>query len=284
MTYRGSNRAANRPASTIAIIVPMPRGAIRSPVSVTDSRRDSVDPARSESDRGRAQSGRRFKDRSDLRCRRAAHPHGAAGRFAVLDAPRRRGAQFCRHRDYYYRRLVARIAVDPYSSPFASVFLSVCWRPPRSAVAGRLIQSDLDSLCRAIVGLGADFAIQYSVRYRAQRHELHDLKPSLVGAARLVGAPLTLAAFAAAAGFLSFVDRLSRRRRTRLDRRGRHGGGVYRQVDAIAGIAVVFRAARRTGAARLCGACRCRSVSPSPSDIHRCRYFADRARWTAILI
>ncbi len=55
------------------------------------------------------------------------------------------------------------------------------------------------------VGLGADFAIQYSVRYRAQRHELHDLKPSLIGAARLVGAPLTLAAFAAAAGFLSFV-------------------------------------------------------------------------------
>jgi uncharacterized protein len=55
------------------------------------------------------------------------------------------------------------------------------------------------------VGLGADFAIQYSVRYRAQRHELHDLKPSLIGAARLVGAPLTLAALAAAAGFLSFV-------------------------------------------------------------------------------
>jgi hypothetical protein len=55
------------------------------------------------------------------------------------------------------------------------------------------------------VGLGADFGIQYSVRYRAQRHELNDLKPSLIGAARLVGAPLTLAALAAAAGFLSFV-------------------------------------------------------------------------------
>jgi uncharacterized protein len=55
------------------------------------------------------------------------------------------------------------------------------------------------------VGLGADFAIQYSVRYRAQRHELHDLKPSLIGAARLVGAPLMLAALAASAGFLSFV-------------------------------------------------------------------------------
>ncbi|MFY9836067.1 MAG: MMPL family transporter, partial [Xanthobacteraceae bacterium] len=55
------------------------------------------------------------------------------------------------------------------------------------------------------VGLGADFAIQFSMRYRAQRHEKVDLKSALVETARLVGAPLTLAALAAAAGFLSFV-------------------------------------------------------------------------------
>jgi uncharacterized protein len=55
------------------------------------------------------------------------------------------------------------------------------------------------------VGLGADFAIQFSVRYRAQRHELHDLNRALVDGARYVGPPLTLAALAAAAGFLSFV-------------------------------------------------------------------------------
>jgi len=55
------------------------------------------------------------------------------------------------------------------------------------------------------VGLGADFAIQFSVRYRAQRHELHELNPSLVDGTRYVGPPLTLAALAAAAGFLSFV-------------------------------------------------------------------------------
>jgi uncharacterized protein len=55
------------------------------------------------------------------------------------------------------------------------------------------------------VGLGADFAIQFSMRYRAQRHERVDLKSALVETARLVGAPLTLAALAAAAGFLSFV-------------------------------------------------------------------------------
>jgi uncharacterized protein len=55
------------------------------------------------------------------------------------------------------------------------------------------------------VGLGADFAIQFSVRYRAQRHALGELNPALVDGARYVGAPLTLAALAAAAGFLSFA-------------------------------------------------------------------------------
>jgi hopanoid biosynthesis associated RND transporter like protein HpnN len=55
------------------------------------------------------------------------------------------------------------------------------------------------------VGLGADFAIQYSVRHRAERHEIGDLAPALVSAARNVGTPLTLAAAAAAVGFLSFL-------------------------------------------------------------------------------
>src|SRR3984885_5384463 len=55
------------------------------------------------------------------------------------------------------------------------------------------------------VGLGADFAIQYTVRYRAERHDTNDLKRALVGSAEWVGIPLTLAAGAAAAGFLAFT-------------------------------------------------------------------------------
>jgi uncharacterized protein len=55
------------------------------------------------------------------------------------------------------------------------------------------------------VGLGADFAIQFSVRYRAARHENNDLYAALLHAADRVGAPLTLAAGAAVAGFLSFM-------------------------------------------------------------------------------
>lgn len=55
------------------------------------------------------------------------------------------------------------------------------------------------------VGLGADFAVQYTVRYRAQRHEASQLAESLTQSAEIVGVPLTLAAVSAAAGFLSFM-------------------------------------------------------------------------------
>ena len=55
------------------------------------------------------------------------------------------------------------------------------------------------------VGIGVDFGIQYSVRYRAERHELDDLKGAVLQAGKFVGAPLTLAAGATAAGFLSFL-------------------------------------------------------------------------------
>ena len=55
------------------------------------------------------------------------------------------------------------------------------------------------------IGLGVDFGIQFTVRYRAQRHEIDDLKQALLDTASHVGAPLTLAAAATAAGFLSFL-------------------------------------------------------------------------------
>jgi hypothetical protein len=54
------------------------------------------------------------------------------------------------------------------------------------------------------VGLGVDFGIQYSVRYRAERHDVPKLRPALTQAAEKIGVPLTLAAAAVAAGFLSF--------------------------------------------------------------------------------
>jgi hopanoid biosynthesis associated RND transporter like protein HpnN len=55
------------------------------------------------------------------------------------------------------------------------------------------------------VGIGVDFAIQFSVRYRAERYEVNNLRVALANTAKGVGRPLTLAATATACGFLSFL-------------------------------------------------------------------------------
>ena len=55
------------------------------------------------------------------------------------------------------------------------------------------------------VGLGVDFGIQFSVRYRAERHDYPDLRAALRSAALKAGGPLALAAIATAVGFASFL-------------------------------------------------------------------------------
>ncbi|MCB1391850.1 MULTISPECIES: MMPL family transporter [unclassified Nitrobacter] len=55
------------------------------------------------------------------------------------------------------------------------------------------------------VGIGVDFGIQYSVRYRSERFKTNDLEKALLVAAKRSAVPLSLAAMATAAGFLSFL-------------------------------------------------------------------------------
>ena len=55
------------------------------------------------------------------------------------------------------------------------------------------------------VGIGVDFAIQFSVRYRHERHRLGDLQAAIRSAASRVAMPLSLASLATAAGFFSFL-------------------------------------------------------------------------------
>lgn len=55
------------------------------------------------------------------------------------------------------------------------------------------------------VGIGVDFGIQYSVRYRSERFKTNDLEKALLVAAKRSAVPLSLAAMATAAGFLSFM-------------------------------------------------------------------------------
>jgi uncharacterized protein len=90
-----------------------------------------------------------------------------------------------------------------------AVFISLVVGLAMTAALGLLMVGALNliSVYFAVlfVGLGVDFGIQYSVRYRAERHEVDGLREALLHAGRRAGAPLTLAALATAAGFLSFL-------------------------------------------------------------------------------
>src|SRR4029077_5587532 len=55
------------------------------------------------------------------------------------------------------------------------------------------------------IGLAVDFSIQFSVRYRDERHRLGAFPEALRGAGQSIGPALILAAGATAIGFLSFV-------------------------------------------------------------------------------
>ena len=90
-----------------------------------------------------------------------------------------------------------------------AVFLSLLTGLAMTAAFGLMMVSALNPISIAFavlfIGLGVDFGIQYSVRYRAERHDDNRLRPALIAAGRRAGAPLTLAAAATAAGFFSFL-------------------------------------------------------------------------------
>ena len=78
-----------------------------------------------------------------------------------------------------------------------------------TTAVGLLLVGSLNLLSVAFavlfIGLGVDFGIQFSVRYRSERFKDDNLVAALVEAARRVAVPLSLAAMATAAGFLCFL-------------------------------------------------------------------------------
>jgi hopanoid biosynthesis associated RND transporter like protein HpnN len=78
-----------------------------------------------------------------------------------------------------------------------------------TAAAGLLIVGpfNLISIAFAVlfVGLGADFGIQFGVRYRAERHDTDEVRAALGQAATKAGGALALAAAGVTAGFFSFL-------------------------------------------------------------------------------
>lgn len=91
----------------------------------------------------------------------------------------------------------------------AAVFISLAVGLVITAAAGMMLVGTLNliSVYFAVlfVGLGVDFGLQFSVRYRAERHSIDNVRDALLEAARRAGTPLTLAALATAAGFFSFL-------------------------------------------------------------------------------
>ena len=89
-----------------------------------------------------------------------------------------------------------------------AVFLNLTVGFAVTAAIGLLMVGALNLISVAFavlfVGLGVDFGIQFAVRYRSERFKHGDLYSALGSTAEKVGAPLTLAAAAVAAGFLSF--------------------------------------------------------------------------------
>jgi uncharacterized protein len=90
-----------------------------------------------------------------------------------------------------------------------AVFVNLAVGLALTAACGLMMVGALNMISVAFavlfVGLGVDFGIQFSVRYRAERHDVPDLHSAIMQGAEKIGVPLTLAAAAVAAGFLSFL-------------------------------------------------------------------------------
>lgn len=91
----------------------------------------------------------------------------------------------------------------------AAVFFSLMVGLAATAALGLVLVTSFNLISIALfvlfVGLGVDFGIQFSVRYRTERYEHPDLYEALRSAARKAGDPLSLAAAATAVAFFAFL-------------------------------------------------------------------------------
>ncbi len=90
-----------------------------------------------------------------------------------------------------------------------AVLISLIVGLSTTAALGLLMVQSLNPISVAFavlfVGIGVDFGIQFSVRFRDERHKVGELYAALRSTAREIAVPLTLAAVAVAAGFMSFL-------------------------------------------------------------------------------
>jgi predicted RND superfamily exporter protein len=90
-----------------------------------------------------------------------------------------------------------------------AVAVSLVVGPTVTAAVGLILVEALYLISLAsfvlFIGLGVDFGLQFTVRYRAERHDFGNLRAALRSAARTAGVPLAVAAAATAVGFASVV-------------------------------------------------------------------------------
>ena len=154
----------------------------------------------------------------------------------------------------------------------AAVFVNLLVGLPITAAVGLLLVGtfNLISVYFAVlfVGIGIDFSIQYSVRYRAERHDIPDLREAIRAAGYYVAAPLTLAGFATALGFFSFLPTNYKG----VSELGAIAGcgmliAYVTSVTVLPALIDLLNPAGRAGAARLYGAGAPRQLPrPQPSD------------------
>jgi hopanoid biosynthesis associated RND transporter like protein HpnN len=91
----------------------------------------------------------------------------------------------------------------------AAVFVNLMVGLVLTAAVGLWMVGALNPISLAFgvlfVGLGVDFGIQFSVRYRSERHACNDLNQALLATSRGIAGPLLLATAAIAAAFYSFL-------------------------------------------------------------------------------
>ena len=104
--------------------------------------------------------------------------------------------------------VILRLALRSWKIIFAVLVNVICGMAMTAALGLWLLGAlNLISVAFFVLfaGLAIDFGIQFSVRYRAERHETGRLDSALSGAAHKAGWSLALAAAATAIGFCSFL-------------------------------------------------------------------------------
>ena len=160
---------------------------------------------------------------------------------------------------------------------FANLFIGLSI----TTAAGLMMVGSLNLLSIAFavlfVGLGVDFGIQYSVRYRSERFKGNELRAALVQAAERSAVPLSLAAMATAAGFLSFLPTDYKG----ISELGEIAGvgmlvAFTTSITVLPAIAETAQPARGNGTGRLRIPGTARPFSRRPSRRHHRRHAPDR--------